>query len=224
LGSTPPSEVENTKSDSGQDLFQKIIDTAPQEVLDAYDLAPPQAPKDPTDFDSWWSQNSTRFSSQAPTTEEERQQYIDSVENAYVSEVYQPYKDAFDAYESKFNAYRTDLSSRSEKFFREANPTALKSAVDNGDFSGVSLNEERDVPVIIGGELSYRSIYNTSDMLQGLSIEDGTLDEWLDSQIDKEAEKSNITAEIDSLKQRVADIRERMPNAVVSGLTKEIER
>jgi len=66
LGSTPPSEVENTKSDSGQDLLQKIIDTAPQEVLDAYDLAPPKVPEDPMEPDTWFDENRGRFSFQQP--------------------------------------------------------------------------------------------------------------------------------------------------------------
>ena len=63
-------------------------------------------------------------------------------------------------------------------------------------------------------------------MLGGLSLEDGSVDEYLNTELDEsffEEKRASIQAEIDALKQRKEDIQKRMPNAVVSGITKEIQ-
>ena len=153
------------------------------------------------------------------------QAYEQSVTSAYDQEVYQPYAESFDAYQSSYENYKSGFQGNATRLLREIDPQQYNIAVESGDFSNI-LRAEGRAPLLIGDQISTRSLYNTSDLLGGLSLEDGSVDEYLNTELDEsffEEKRASIQSEIDALKQRKEDIQKRMPNAVVSGITKEIQ-
>ena len=148
------------------------------------------------------------------------QAYNDSITSAYDQEVYQPYAESFDAYRTSFDTYKSELEGNLNRFLREVNPVAFNAAMEANDFSVTSqsvtgqilpgpgfnlLREERKTPVLIDDQLSTRAVYNASDLLGGLSVEDGSIDEYLNTEIDEEflqSTRESTQAELDAAKLR----------------------
>ena len=148
------------------------------------------------------------------------QAYRDSITSAYDQEVYQPYAESFDAYRTSFDTYKSELEGNLNRFLREVNPVAFNAAMEANDFSVTSqsvtgqmlpgpgfnlLREERKTPVLIDDQISTRAIYNASDLLGGLSVEDGSIDEYLNTEIDEEflqSTRESTQADLDAAKLR----------------------
>jgi hypothetical protein len=132
------------------------------------------------------------------------QSYEQSVTNAYDQEVYQPYAELFDAYQSSYENYKSGFQGNATKLLREIDPQQYNIAVESGDFSNI-LRAEGRAPLLIGDQISTRGLYNASDLLGGLSLEDGSIDEYLNTEISPEfleERKASIQAELDAAKLR----------------------
>lgn len=131
--------------------------------------------------------------------------YEQSIEASYTEEVYQPYMDSFDAYKASLSEYNERMPQSMQRLAREATAASFNAGIESGDFSGLQLNPEKpdSAPVLLdGNRISYRTSYNTSDMLQGLSLSDGSIDEYLNSELDFNSEEQKVQADLEAAKAR----------------------
>lgn len=129
---------------------------------------------------------------------------------AYNEEVYAPYETAFRAYEKDFDDVKQNSQQNLQRLLREVDPSSLQKSLRAGNFADLKTNdprkvivagEERDAHVLVNGTVSNKAIRGVSDMLQVLSLEDGSIDEYLSSEVDIEAETENVKQELEAARQ-----------------------
>ena len=173
------------------------------------------------------------------------QAYEQSITNAYDQEVYQPYAESFDAYQAAYENYKSGFQDNATRLLREIDPVAFKAGVDSGEFSitqqsvtgqflpGSAFNimrPEGRAPLLIGDQISTRALYSASDLLGGLSLEDGSIDEYLNTEISPEfleETRASVRAQLDAVKLRKENYLKSMRSvpqgdALLSDIDKEI--
>ena len=200
MDSTSPLGVENTESVS-EDPLANLLKTASPTYLEYYGLVAPVAP----DIDDYTFPTAPVAPVRAQGNDVNYAQRFAEYENAY--KVYEQnfkaaqdaYKSDFDAYATKFDAYKEGFQGGYNRLIREANPVLLQQSIETGDFSNLDkrgLSEVGTAPVLIDGVVSYRARHNTSDMLQGLRLDDGSIDEYLNTQLDFDAELAQLKLDL----------------------------
>ena len=183
MDSTSPLGVENTESVS-EDPLANLLKTADPAYLEYYGLVAPVAP-DINDY----SPTAPVAPVRARGNDVNYAQRFAEYEDAY--KVYEQnfkaaedaYKSDFDAYATKFDAYKEGFQGGYNRLIREADPLQLQRGVETGDFSLLNFRPTTGgAPVLIDGVVSNRARHNTSDMLQGLRLDDGSIDEYLNTQ------------------------------------------
>ena len=202
--------------EANQDRFDPVVSTG-NEMQDQANLAA--------------ANNKINEAYKAEVWDPASQAYEQSVTSAYDQEVYQPYAEAFDAYKVSYDNYKSTFQGSAQQLLREIDPVQYNLALESGDFSNILRAEDR-APLLIGDQISTRSLYNASDLLGGLSLEDGSIEEYLNTEISPEfleERKASIQAELDAAKLRKENYLKSMRSvpqgdALLSDIDKEIAK
>ena len=226
MDSTSPLGVENTESVS-EDPLANLLKTASPTYLEYYGLVAPVAPNI-DDYNFPTKDNAPVAPLRALGDDVNYAQRFAEYEDAYkvyeqnFKAVEDAYKSDFDAYATKFDTYKEGFQGGYNRLIREAVPALLQQGIETGDFSNLQKREQSKVgkaPVLIDGVVSYRARHNASDMLQGLRLDDGSIDEYLNTQLDFDSELAQLKLDLQDAQAKKNEYVSRLKSAPLGDAT-----